>query len=241
MNIFLKFVVVIIATLVAIISNFQTAFARGGGGHSLGFGLILSTSGQDDMNYLVDQANSTYGGITAKNLGSAYEFYAQYQYRFSGSIFALIFRPSYFTQSSTGSGCNGGDCKFALTGYTMMPLLRFYPLESNFLRLFMQAGVGYGSLSGSVNSGSDSLAFSGSNFGAIGGLGVDFCFTDEHCLTIEGNLRYLPIVRNISSSYSGSIPGITQAGSSQEVEANYVDLQTTMSGLQGVLAYTLNF
>lgn len=218
----------------------QTAFAaRGGGGHSMQFGLSLLTAGQDDINSLIKNARSTAAASTS-DMGSAYELFGQYQYRFSGSMFAMLFRPSYVMQNATGSG-TGGDYDYKLSGFTIFPMFRLYPLENSFIKFFMQTGLGYGRLAGDITEGAASVSFAGSAFGAVGGLGVDFCFTPSHCLTIEGNIRYLPIERNMASSVSGSPIGLSQAANNQEVEINGTDLKTTLSGIQGVLAYTLNF
>lgn len=219
------------------------------GSSSLGLGLAYVGASQSDLNGAIDDANSTVsGGISTKNMTSAYELFANWIYRYDRTDYALVIRPSYFWQGSTGSNTSGSSYDYKLTGYTLFPMFRIYPLENAFIHFYMQAGLGYGSLSGDVTAGTASLEFKGSAFGAIGGIGVDFCFTETHCLTVEGNMRYLPIERNVSSGGSctdtgGSnpIPGMTQCGGSREVERNYKDLQTTMSGIQGILAYTMNF
>lgn len=223
-----------------------TPFAQSkgpGGGHSFGLGASIVSATQKGINTMRDTANSsTNGPISSSSLGSAYEFFAQYQYRFSGTMFGLIFRPSYFMQSSTGSGTDG-SYDYKLNGLTAFSLLRIVPLENSFMKFFLQAGIGYGQLTADVTTGAgNSLKFDGSNFGSQAGLGADFCFTPSHCLTIEGNIRYLPIERNIASSANGTIVGIdnpiTKGG---EVESNSKDLGTTMSGIQGVVGYTMNF
>lgn len=208
----------------------------------LGLGVATVSSGQDDLNGVIDE-NRAVNGASTKNLGNAWEFYANWGYRFSGTMYAFVFRPSYFMQEATGSG-TGGSYDVKLSGFTIMPMFRIYPLENAFIKFYMQAGLGYGSLSGSITAGANSLDFKGSAFGPIGGIGVDFCFTDAHCLTVEGNLRYMPIERNLSSggNCSGSaITGISQCGNSSEVERNNSDLRTTMSGVQGLVGYTMNF
>lgn len=215
----------------------------GGGGHSIGFGFSLVTSDQKDLNSVMDRTAENYpGDFKTKNLGSAYEFFAQYQYRFSGSMFAMIFRPSYFTTSSKGS-CGGGSCDYSLSGFTIFPMLRLVPLENTFMKFFLQGGVGLGSLSGSVSEVSATAKFSGTAYGGMAGIGADFCFTPSHCLTIEGNVRYLPVERNVADSVSGTFSnnGFSQIGTNREVEYNGNDLTTTMSGIQGVMAYTMNF
>jgi len=217
----------------------QTAFAKGGGGgHSMEFGLAILAAGQDDINTMIKNARASNTASTS-DMGSGYELFAQYQYRFSGTMFSILFRPSYITQSTTGSG-TGGSYDYKLSGFTIFPMFRLIPLENNFIKFYMQTGLGYGRVSGDITEGASSIAFAGGNFGAIGGLGVDFCFSDSHCVSIEGNLRYLPIERNIASSVTGT-PGLSQAAANQEVEINSADLKTTLSGIQGIVAYTLNF
>jgi opacity protein-like surface antigen len=236
---------IILLSLSIIILSAEDVFAaRGGGGsggHSITAGITTVSADQKDLNSIIDSVNSTQGGVSTKSLNSAYDFFIQYQYRFSGSIFALVFRPSYFTESGKGSGNTVGDYNHSLTGFTFFPLLRLYPLENSFIRFFMQAGVGFGYLKGEVKQGDASLSYSGSNFGAQAGLGAEFCFTENHCMTLEGNVRYLPIERNVADSVSGTLTGFTQAQNSREVEYDQNDMATTMSGIQGVLGYTYNF
>jgi hypothetical protein len=229
-------------------SSFAHA-ASGGGGSSIGGGLLFSSSSQEDMDTLISGANARAGGISTKNFGSAYELLGYYQYRFSGTMFAVQFRPSYFTQSTTGSG-TAGNYDYKLSGFTTFGILRLYALENSFMKFFLQGGVGYGRLMGEITEVDSSVNFAGGNFGALGGLGAEFCFTPNHCMVIEGNLRYLPIERNISTSYTNGASGFASgsvsqpnAGSSSEseVEINGQDLKTTMGGLQGLLSYTYNF
>ncbi len=214
-----------------------------GGDMSLGVGVSTVSASQEGISGAIDDAISN-NGANIKSLGSALEFYANWGIRFSGTTYALIFRPSYFTQSTDGSSSTQ-SFKYELSGYTLYPLFRLYALENSFIRFFMQAGVGYGSLSGKVTAGARNVDFKGSAFGAIGGIGVDFCFTGSHCLSIEGNLRYMPIERNLVSggncTASSQIPGISQCSSGSELERNGNDLSTTMSGVQGLVGYTMNF
>ncbi|MCB0369078.1 MAG: hypothetical protein KDD45_06400 [Bdellovibrionales bacterium] len=207
----------------------------------MGFGLSTISSNQKDINSIIDNVNSTQGGVSTKNLTSAYDFFVQYTFRFSGTMFALVFRPSYFTESASGSGVTVGNYEHSLTGFTFFPLMRLYPLENDYIRFFMQFGVGYGYLSGKLTEGSSSMTYSGSNFGGQVGLGADFCFSPNHCLTLEGNLRYLPIERNVADSVTGTFTNLTQAESNREVEYDRNDMTTTMSGIQGVLGYTYVF
>ncbi len=238
---------ILLLSLTIILLSTEEVFAKKGGGggisgaSELGIGFSSISSNQKDLNSIIDNVNSTQGGVSTKNLNSAYDFFVQYSFRFTGTMFALVFRPSYFTASGTGTGPTVGDYEHTLTGYTFFPLIRLYPLESNFIRFFMQFGVGVGYLKGTVKQGSANMAYSGSNFGAQAGLGADFCFTENHCLTIEGNVRYLPIERNVADSVSGTFNGFSQALVSREVEYDQNDMTTTMSGIQGVLAYTYVF
>lgn len=232
-------------TITLLISEVSLAKRGGGGGISgsseVGFGISTISSNQKDINSIIDNVNATQGGVSTKSLTSAYDLFVQYSFRFTGSIFALVFRPSYFTQSGTGSGTTVGNYEHSLTGYTFFPLIRLYPLENNFIRFFMQFGVGFGYLKGKVSEGSSSMTYSGSNFGGQAGLGADFCFSPNHCVTLEGNMRYLPIERNVSDSVSGTFTGFTQTETSREVEYDRNDMTTTMSGIQGILAYTYIF
>lgn len=216
-----------------------TSFAKGGGGSSIGFGLGLVTASQDDLESQAAYVKQQDTTRSVEKPGSALEFEAYYEYRFSGTMFAMQFRPSYFTQDGKGS-----TDTTKLTGYTFFPMLRFYPLENNFIRFYMQVGLGYGNLKGSISQPGGSIDFSGGAFGALGGLGAMFCFTADHCMFLEGNFRYLPIERNMaSSSYSNTqaTTGFSQAIQGQELEYNGNDLKTTMSGIIGSVGYTMNF
>lgn len=242
----LRRVFVFLCTALALLAiGASDAFAaRGGsGGNALQFGLALVTADQRGINNVIDTAGESYpGAYGAKNIGSGLELFAQYGFGFSGTIFSLHFRPSFFMQSSSGS-CGGGDCEHKLTGFTFFPILRLTPLENSFIKFFLQTGVGYGALKVDAKDGGagGSLTYSGSAFGGLAGLGADFCFTPDHCMTIEGNVRYLPIERNTVDSSSGTMNGYEQYGKGQEVEYRSKDLATTLSGIQGVLAYTMNF
>lgn len=239
MSLFKKSMLSTVVSALVLALTAPSAFAAGrGGGHSMQFGLGILSASQDDMNSLIKTARAA--GANTGDMGSAYELFGQYQYRFSGTMFALAFRPSYIMQSATGSGSDG-SYDYKLSGFTLFPIFRFYPLENNFIKFYMQTGLGYGRMSGDITAGTNSIAFAGSAFGALGGLGVDFCFTPSHCLSIEGNLRYLPIERNVASSATGTVPGLSQSTNGQEVEIGGGDLKTTMSGIQGSIAYTLNF
>lgn len=229
----MKFSVLVASLLFFVMS--PAAHAKGGGGHSLNVGLIFMSPSQDEFNTHIGSVNRS-NNVSIDKFSTATEFFGAYIYRFSGSMFGLNFRPSFFTQTAKGNGYT-----YSLTGYTFFPMFRLYPLENNFIRFFMQVGVGYGNLTGKVEQPNASLTFSGGQFGAAGGLGSEFCFTDSHCMVIEGTYRYLPIQRSIASASSGTLDGFTQAVSGSEVEMDGADLATTMSGIQGGISYLLNF
>ncbi len=226
----------VVAALI-LCSSFAEAQRRGGRGASgdvkFNIGLALTTADQTDLNKAMDTANTNLSG-TAKNFGSAYELFGSYIYRFDRSMYSFVFRPSYMMQ-------NSGDYK--LTGFTAFPMLRLTPLENSFIKFFMQGGVGYGSLSGEWKNSADNFQFKGSAFGASAGIGVDFCIFESSCITIEGNARYLPIERSTISSASTctTTNGFSQCGNGQELERNGSDVKTTMSGIQGIIAWTFGF
>jgi len=233
-----------ISTL-ALVSTFtiQDAFgqsrSRGGGAasaipsgaSSIGIAFSTVSASQDDLNG-VATTNS------GKDMSSAMEVAASWIYRYDRTSYAFVLRPSYFMQST-----DSGTTEIKLTGFTVFPMFRIYPLENTFIKFFMQGGLGYGSLKGSMDINSVTADFEGSAFGAVGGMGVDFCFTDAHCLTIEGNIRYLPIERNkvTGGNCSNNVGGTSQCSSGSELETNGKDLQTTMSGIQGLIGYTMAF
>lgn len=245
MHRFLRFLVftLISASFLLITSEDAEAQRRrsGGGGSfftgdsSLGFGIALVPAGQNSLDGIIDKYNDD-NGTSTKNFGSAYEFFGNWIYRYERSDYALVFRPAYFMQEASGDGNS-----IKLTGYTIYPIFRLYALENDFISFFFQAGVGYGSLKGEAKLHTDNVTFEGSAFGALGGIGVDFCFVPGHCLTIEGNLRYHPIERNINKSGSCSGSAGLQCTAGEEFERNNRDVGTTFSGIQGIAGYTLKF
>lgn len=203
-----------------------------GEAHSVGIGLITTTPSQDDLDSHIAAVNAA-NNTSMEKFGSALEIYTHYTYRFSGSIFALQLRPSYFMQDA-------GD--YSLKGFSVFPLVRIYPLENNFIKFYLQTGLGYGRLNGEISQGSNSVSFSGGAFGALFGLGANFCFAGSHCVGLEGNFRYLPVERNIVSSVSGSPTQFsTTPAAEQELEIDNHDVKTTMSGIQGGLSYNFMF
>jgi len=234
---------ILFATIVLVTSF---SLAKGGGGnHSVGGALIFASPSQDDFDTLIGTANTAAGGISTKPMGQGYELVLQYMYKFSGSMFALLFRPSMFTQSSKGSAASGAKYNYELSGWTLFPMFRMTPLENSFMKFYMQVGVGYGRLTGKIRENVSTIEFSGGNFGGITGLGAEFCFFDDHCFNLEGNFRYLPFERNKATSvssaggWSSTITGPSESG--EEVEMNNRDLGTTLSGILATLGYTYYF
>ncbi len=215
--------------------------------HAVGGNLMITTSSQDDVNTLISRANSRVGGISTSDMGSAWELNGHYTYRFGKEMYALQISPSFFYQVSAGSG-TGGSYDYKLNGLTLFPMLRVYALENKFIKFFMQGGLGWGILYGDIEEGSGKVSFSGNAFGFKAGIGAEFCFTVNHCMNVEGNFRYLPIERNISSKYSGTFasnsvsqPPLGDKNTGVEVEIDGQDLKTTLSGIQGVIGYTYWF
>jgi opacity protein-like surface antigen len=228
--------------ITVIFSSTQLLAAGAGGGSHFSFLIGSNNANQSDLNGAIDDANAAVsGGITTKNLSSATEFSFDYGYRFSSTMFSMIIRPGYFTQSTTGSG-TGGSYDYALSGFSFFPMLRLTPLENSFIKFFMQVGVGYGLLNGDVTVGTTDIKFSGSAFGFQSGLGAEFCFTPEHCMVIEGNYRYLPMERNTGdNSTSCSASGFSQCTGNNEIERGNKDIKTSMTGVLGSIGYVLRF
>lgn len=223
------------------------AEARGmGGNHSFGTNFSFASPSQDDIDTLISSANTSAGGISTKPMGQGYELNLQYMYRFSGSMFALLFRPSIFSQNTLGKAADGAKYNYELSGWTFFPTFRLIPLENSFLKFYMQIGLGYGRLTGKIRENDSTIEFSGGNFGASTGIGAEFCFFDSHCFNLEGNFRYLPFERNKATAVTansgwgtGSITGNPASG--EEVEISNRDLGTTLSGMLASIGYTFYF
>lgn len=203
------------------------------GSHQFGFGVSMVSPSQDDLNTWI----SGLGVVGTKELGSGYEFSANYEFRFDRSIYALHFRPLYMMQSASGGGIEAN-----VSGIAFFPMLRIYPLENDFIRFFFQVGLGYGNMTVDLkNSSGGSGTYRGGNFGAVGGLGAYFCITDASCIVAEGTFRYLPMQRltGNGSGLTGGSSKITQQDG--ELEINGLDLQSTMSGVQGTVSYQFLF
>ena len=233
---------------VTLISTPQAMAAAKGGGYALGIQLGLVTAGQAQMNELIKRANTRESGISTGELNSAYEAAVSMMYRFQGTIFAAQLRPSFFYQNQSGSG-NGGAFDYGLTGYSIMPILRLYPLENPFMKFYMQFGLGYGRVSGSIEENNTAapthgkVDFSGGAFGSMAGLGAEFCFRPQHCISFEGNYRYMNFERLLAGNVSGSFAtnSLSQATKGQEVELDSADLAVRMGGLMFMAGYNYWF
>ncbi len=214
------------------------AFA--GGAFSIGLGVATTTAEQTGINGLINAAKLSTNS-TASTLSSATEWVGAFTFRFANNYVALQLRPTLFSQSSSGSGTDGSH-SYSLDGYTLFPLVRIIPLSNDLIDFYIQGGLGYGKLNGSIKNGANRADFNGSGFGMQMGLGAEFCFVPDHCFNIEGNYRYLPLVRNIVTSGAGLPTGTSQAATDRELEdLNGNDVATTFSGVSGILGYTYNF
>lgn len=225
------------------ISGIQAFAAMGGqGGWSLGMYAGIVNSSQEQMNEIIKRANTGVNGpVSTSQMNSAYEAAPFLQYRFGGTIYAVQFRPSFFYQKEDGSGDNG-SYGMSVTGYTVFPMLRLYPLENDLMKFYMQFGLGYGRVNGEINEGAgNSVKFASGSFGTVVGLGAEFCFNANHCLNLEGDYRYLNFERNIVTSSSGTLPNLTNSTKGQEVEMDGSDLSVRMGGLMFLAGYTMWF
>lgn len=212
----------------------------GGGSLSLGFGIGFATADQSGINDIIKNAKAT-NQATTSELSSAMEYSLQPTFTFSNGLVAIQIRPTIFTQSQSGTG-SAGSYNYSLSGYTVFPLVRIIPLSNDIIDFYIQAGLGYGKMDGKMTNGPSEIEFSGSNFGTQAGLGANFCFLPDHCIGVEGNYRYLPVQRNITSSASGGLSNnITQATKDSELEVDGSDMLTTFSGISGTVSYTYNF
>lgn len=215
----------------------------GGASLSVGAGFAITSADQTGINSLINAARSQ-ASSSASTMGSGTEFMGHATLRLSNNWVAIQLRPTIFSQSQSGSGSDG-EHNYGLSGYTIFPLVRLIPLSNDIIDFYLQGGIGYGKISGNIKNGGREADFEGSNFGMQIGLGAEFCFVPEHCFGVEGNYRYLPIVRNIVSRGTGptSLPyGTSQAQNDKELEdGNGNDVATTLSGISGMLTYVYNF
>jgi hypothetical protein len=219
------------------------AFAAGASsGYSIGFNLGIVNASQNQMNDLIKRANTREGGISTSEMNQAYELQGFIMYRFSNPLYALQLRPSYYYQVEEGSGGSGGF-NYSLTGFTLFPILRLYPLENEFMKFYMQAGVGYGMINGKIEEGTAKVEFSGGAFGTMAGMGAEFCFNASHCLSFEGDYRYLTFQRFTADSSSGTFAAdsLTQYSKGSEIEMDNSDVSARMGGLMFMAGYTMWF
>ena len=87
------------------------------GGSSIGGFFGTAGASQTDINSVITTTSSGAGRLT-----SGLEFAGFWQYRFSGML-ALQFRGSYLSQSESN-----GSNKYALSGFTLFPMMRLYLL-----------------------------------------------------------------------------------------------------------------
>ena len=236
-------------TLLSVILISNLAHAYGSGSQatwSLGAFGGIATTNQSDLNTLITRANTRVGGISTPQFGNAWEFGGYIERRLNASIVALQIRPSYMTNSANGTG-SGGSYNYSVSGFAIAPLIRLYILESSGIKLYVEGGINWGSLTGKIQEAGATTTFSGSNFGYQGGIGVDFCFgaRSQHCIWGNGGARYLSIDRNIASDASGTFSSganasLSQAGKGLETEIDGHDLATTMSGFIALLGYKYN-
>jgi hypothetical protein len=227
----------------------NVALAKGGSGGGWGFSGYLGTvnATQDGMNTLQQRANSREGGITTGQLNNAYEVAFGLTYRFSGAMYALHFRPSYFYQRADGKG-SSGPFTYGVQGFTFFPMFRLYPLENEIMKFYMQLGLGYGQVQGTITEGQTGgvdrhVDFRSGSFGTTVGLGAEFCFNANHCIALEGDYRYLNFTRNVASKGSGNFAGdsLSQSATGAEVEMDGSDLEVKMGGLMYMAGYAFWF
>lgn len=222
------------------------ANAASSSGWAFGGALGLSFSEQTAINELISRANTREGGISTSSLDSAYEFAAFLEYRFG--LFAIHFRPSFFYQSEEGSK-GAGKFNYSVVGYTFFPMLRLYMLENSFIKAFSQFGIGFGMVDGSIeeenatNDGQATVDFSAFNTGYMFGLGFEFCFTGNHCASIEGNYRFLDFERVVADSGTGGFASgsLSQGQKGMEIELDDNDLLVKLGGIQGLIGYAYHF
>lgn len=209
---------------------------------SIGGGIGFNSINQADINKTI-RAAKTSGAANTPEMKVAMEYMAFISYRFGKYPVSIQFRPSYFTQTTTGSGTDG-NYNYELTGYTFFPIVRYIPLTTAQFDLYVQAGAGYAMMNGKIANATRKVSFSGASFGTVVGAGVDFCFFPNHCIGAEGNYRYLNIDKNDIRSASGQVPyGLhPDSANGRELEDTTGDnISTFLTGLNGIVAYTYYF
>ena len=232
----------ILIRLLLVSISFTTIYASAAaqGGSRFGGFLGLAVNSQDDLEQLGKDAEASDNALSVESMGSGLELAGFYQYRFSGSMWALQFRPSYFMQSADGSG-SSSSYEYSANAFTFFPIMKMYPLENSFIGLYMQLGIGFGMVFGDIKEATASTEYSGNSLGYLVGLGVDFCFFQNHCIALEANLRQLSFERLTADSHSGGLGNLTQAQSGKEVEIDGRDLEVSLSGILTSVGYIYRF
>lgn len=209
---------------------------------SIGGGIAFNSVNQVDINKTI-RAAKTSGSANTPELKTAMEYMGFVSYRFSKYPVAVQFRPSYYTQTTTGSG-TGGSYNYDVIGYTFFPIVRYIPWTNENFDFFIQAGAGYAMMNGKITNAARRVSFSGANFGTVIGAGADFCFYPRHCFGAEGNYRYLSINKNDIKSASAQIPyGLdSDTARGRELEdAAGKNISTYLTGYSAVIYYTYYF
>ena len=153
--------------------------SSGGGMFTFGLGGSSVSSEQKDVNKLRADANTREGGLSVSDLDSALEINGIIQLRIPSSIIGFQIRPSYFMQSEEGDGY-----EYSTNGMNFAGYLKLYPMESDFMRVFFQMGVLWGSLDTLIKEDDFQVKASGSNLGYAGGVGFEIFF-DSHTIFLE--------------------------------------------------------
>ncbi|MEO0335584.1 MAG: hypothetical protein AAF202_04290, partial [Pseudomonadota bacterium] len=240
----------VVAAMYSQIALSQYGSSGGGlfsGDFALGIAGGITATGQGDINELQSRANRR-ETISTSALGNAWEISGYLQYRYANSFLALQFRPSYFLQTEEGNASNGEDYEYGVSGYTLFPVAKFHMLEDDSIKFFTTVGVGIGYVAGEIIEGPAAVEFSGTDVGYMVGSGAEFCFLGGfHCVSIEGNYRFLVIDRVTADDFSGtnfddgSITQPNDGFTRGEVEFDNEDLQIDLSGVQGLVGYVYHF
>jgi hypothetical protein len=220
--------ILVFAAMTALVFSATSAHAEG---WSLGVGLGIVNAGQDDMDKVI-----TAGGSSAGDIGNGMEVVGSFGYSFGDMD--LLFKPGYYWVTE-----EGGADEYSMNAISLFPMLKFNLLSNNTITFYAQLGLGIVMMNGEVKEGAYSVEFSGNQFGYSGGLGSEFCFWADHCFFLEANLRVASVDRMKVDSVSGtnSNSAITQDGDGQEFEINNQDFSGSLSGIQGLVGYSLKF
>lgn len=204
------------------------------GVHSIGIGIGLLTTTQNDLNSHFDAVNAA-SSAGAEKFKTAKEIDLHYQYRMGLSRTAFEFRPSYFWQNASG-----GAYDYDLSAYLFFINAKYYYFEGDYSRLYVAFGVGYGSLFGSIIQPAGRFEITGSAYGPQVGLGYELCNFEKDCLILGVDYRDLEIKSNKVSGGNGTILGLN-AANGQELEYNGTNVKTYLGGFLGRIAYQFSF